>query len=82
VLLALIGEAQHDAATAASFGARYLDPRRERERAMLKAGIATGELPVGLPIISHQNAQRLFRIPGIRFAAEGGSGSRPRARPV
>jgi AcrR family transcriptional regulator len=48
VLLALIGEAQHDAATAALFHERYLDPRRARERALLKRGVATGELPAGL----------------------------------
>lgn len=48
VLLALIGEAQHDAETAALFHERYLDPRRARERALLKRGIAAGELPAGL----------------------------------
>src|SRR6201996_3491519 len=48
VLLALIGEAQHDADTAALFHERYLDPRRARERALLKRGIAAGELPAGL----------------------------------
>ncbi len=48
VLLALIGAAQHDAATAALFHERYLDPRRARERALLKRGVADGELPAGL----------------------------------
>ncbi len=48
VLLALIGEAQHDAEAATLFHERYLDPRRARERALLKRGIATGELPAGL----------------------------------
>lgn len=48
VLLALLGEAQHDAETAALFHDRYLDPRRARERALLKRGIAAGELPAGL----------------------------------
>jgi AcrR family transcriptional regulator len=48
VLLALLGEAQHDAETAARFHERYLDPRRARERALLKRGIAAGELPAGL----------------------------------
>ncbi|HWH19681.1 MAG TPA: TetR/AcrR family transcriptional regulator [Solirubrobacterales bacterium] len=48
VLLALLGEAQHDPATAALFHERYLDPRRSRERALLKRGIASGELPPGL----------------------------------
>lgn len=36
VLLALIGEAQHDAATAKVFHERYLDPRRVQERTMLE----------------------------------------------
>jgi AcrR family transcriptional regulator len=48
VLLALIGEAQHDPETATLFHQRYLDPRRARERALLKRGIAAGELPAGL----------------------------------
>lgn len=48
VLLAVIGEAQHDAATATLFHERYLDPRRARERALLKRGVAAGELPAGL----------------------------------
>jgi AcrR family transcriptional regulator len=48
VLLALLGEAQHDAETAALFHERYFDPRRVRERALLKRGIAAGELPAGL----------------------------------
>jgi AcrR family transcriptional regulator len=48
VLLALIGEAQHDAETASLFHERYLDPRRARERALLKRGITAGELPTGL----------------------------------
>jgi AcrR family transcriptional regulator len=47
VLLALLGEAQHDAETATLFHERYLDPRRARERALLKRGIAAGELPAG-----------------------------------
>jgi AcrR family transcriptional regulator len=50
VLLALIGEAQHDPATARTFHQRYLDPRREEERAMLRRGIDSGELPGGLDI--------------------------------
>jgi len=48
VLLALIGEAQHDEATARAFRERYLDPQRRSERAMLQRGIASGELPAGL----------------------------------
>src|SRR5579875_432617 len=35
VLLALIGEAQHDAKTAVVFAQRYLEPQRRREREML-----------------------------------------------
>jgi AcrR family transcriptional regulator len=48
VLLALIGEAQHDAEMAGVFHARYLDPRRDEERAMLARGVAAGELPPDL----------------------------------
>jgi AcrR family transcriptional regulator len=48
VLLALIGEAQHDAEMASVFHARYLDPRRDEERAMLARGVASGELPPDL----------------------------------
>jgi len=45
VLLALIGEAQHDAAMAETFHARYLGPQRDAERAMLARGVVSGELP-------------------------------------
>jgi AcrR family transcriptional regulator len=48
VLLALIGEAQHDQAMAATFRQRYLDPQRQAEREMLQRGIASGELAAGL----------------------------------
>jgi AcrR family transcriptional regulator len=48
VMLALLGEAQHDAETATLFHERFLDPRRARERALLKRGVAAGELPAGL----------------------------------
>jgi AcrR family transcriptional regulator len=48
VLLALLGETQHDAETATLFHERYLDPRRARERALLKRGVASGELPASL----------------------------------
>jgi AcrR family transcriptional regulator len=48
VLLALIGEAQHDPAMARTFHQRYLDPRRHNERAMLQRGITSGELSAGL----------------------------------
>lgn len=44
VLLALIGEAQHDQQFAATFHARYLKPRRRDEREMLRRAVASGEL--------------------------------------
>jgi AcrR family transcriptional regulator len=50
VLLALIGEAQHDPAMARAFRERYLDPQRDRERAILQRGIAAGELSADLDI--------------------------------
>jgi AcrR family transcriptional regulator len=50
VLLALIGEAQHDREMADVFHARYLDPRRRQEQAMLARGVASGELPPDLDI--------------------------------
>src|ERR1700748_3785502 len=50
VLLALIGEAQHDAEMARIFHARYLDPRRQAERAMLERGQSAGQLPAGLDV--------------------------------
>lgn len=50
VLLALIGEAQHDPEMARTFHKRYLDPQRRRERDMLRRGIASGELSAELDI--------------------------------
>lgn len=50
VLLALIGEAQHDPEMARTFHKRYLDPQRRREREMLRRGIASGELSAELDI--------------------------------
>ncbi|NUW36246.1 TetR/AcrR family transcriptional regulator [Nonomuraea sp. SMC257] len=44
VLLALIAEAQHDPATAASFHQRYLGPRREQERDLIARAIDAGEV--------------------------------------
>jgi AcrR family transcriptional regulator len=50
VLLALIGEAQHDADVARTFHAQYLEPQRERERALLRRGVEAGELPGSLDL--------------------------------
>ena len=50
VLLALIGEAQHDPEMARLFHARYLDPRRRQERALLTRGIESGELRAELDV--------------------------------
>jgi AcrR family transcriptional regulator len=50
VLLALIGEAQHDPAMARTFHQRYLGPQRQSERAMLQRGITSGELSADLDI--------------------------------
>ncbi|MGW5718506.1 TetR/AcrR family transcriptional regulator [Amycolatopsis sp. NPDC003865] len=44
VLLALLAQAQHDPVTAESFRERYLDPRRELERALLTRAIEAGEI--------------------------------------
>jgi AcrR family transcriptional regulator len=48
VLLALIGEAQHDQEMAVVFHQRYLGPRRQRELQLLERGIAAGELAADL----------------------------------
>jgi AcrR family transcriptional regulator len=48
VLLALLGEAQHDPAMAKVFAERYLAPRRAAELALLRRGVEAGELPAGL----------------------------------
>jgi AcrR family transcriptional regulator len=50
VLLALLGEAQHDPAMAHAFHQRYLDPQRQSEREMIERGIASGELSAELDI--------------------------------
>ncbi|HEY2717655.1 MAG TPA: TetR/AcrR family transcriptional regulator [Solirubrobacterales bacterium] len=50
VLLALIGEAQHDAEMAGTFRRRYLEPQRRSEREMLERGIASGELSPGFDV--------------------------------
>ena len=62
VLLALIGEAQHDAEMATVFHTRYLDPQRQAERAMLARGVASGELAAGLDV-----DQALDRLSGPLF---------------
>ena len=50
VLLALIGEAQHDPDTARVVQERFLGPQRRRERKMLRRGVASGELQAGLDV--------------------------------
>jgi len=50
VMLALIGEAQHDQQMAHNFHVRYLDSQRQAEREMLKRGVASGELSTDLDI--------------------------------
>ena len=44
VMLALIGQAQHDEAMAAVFRRRYLDERRALDRTILERGVARGEI--------------------------------------
>jgi AcrR family transcriptional regulator len=50
VLLALIGEAQHDPEMARVFHQRYLDPQRRGEREMLRRGVTSGELTADIDI--------------------------------
>src|ERR1700727_717354 len=50
VLLALIGEAQHDPEMARTFHRRYLDPQRHGEREMLRRGVTSGELTADIDI--------------------------------
>ena len=50
MLLALIGEAQHDPEMARRFHECYLDPQRRREREMLRLGVKSGELTHDLDI--------------------------------
>jgi Tetracyclin repressor-like, C-terminal domain len=50
VLLALIGEAQHDPDVARTFHHRYLEPQRRSEREMLQRGVTSGELGADLDI--------------------------------
>src|ERR1700689_847158 len=44
VMLALIGEAQHDADVARTFQQRFLDERRALDRTILERGVARGDL--------------------------------------
>jgi AcrR family transcriptional regulator len=44
VMLALIGQAQHDEGVAAVFRRRYLDERRALDRTILERGVARGEI--------------------------------------
>jgi AcrR family transcriptional regulator len=71
VLLALLGEAQHDPAMAGVFHARYLDPQREAERAMLERGVASGELADGLDV--DQALDRLWGPLLYRAMVSGGA---------
>ncbi|MDQ7806389.1 TetR/AcrR family transcriptional regulator [Amycolatopsis sp. A133] len=50
VLLALLAQAQHDAATATSFHERYLGPRRAQERELVARAIEAGEIAPRLRI--------------------------------
>lgn len=50
VLLALLGEAQHDAHMAQVFHDRYLGPQRLRERELLDHAITSGQLATDLDI--------------------------------
>src|SRR6201986_5118087 len=70
VLLALIGEAQHDAAMASGFHTLYLDPRRRSERAMLARGVASGELPPDLDL--HRALDALLGLVFYRALVTGG----------
>ena len=56
VLLALIGEAQHDPETARVFRERYLTPQRQSERDLLTRGTISGELPTDLVVDSALDA--------------------------
>jgi len=44
VMLALIGQAQHDEAMAAVFRRRYLDERRALDRTILERGVTRGDI--------------------------------------
>jgi AcrR family transcriptional regulator len=44
VMLALVGQAQHDRAIAAVFQQRYLDERRALDRTILERGVARGDV--------------------------------------
>lgn len=50
VLRALIAQAQHDPAFAATFRARYLDEQRRRDRLPLERAAARGDLPAGFDV--------------------------------
>jgi AcrR family transcriptional regulator len=50
VLLALLGEAQHDAHMAQVFHDRYLGPQRLRERELLDPAVTSGRLPADLDV--------------------------------
>ncbi|GIE76307.1 putative transcriptional regulator, TetR family protein [Actinoplanes philippinensis] len=48
VLLALLGEAQHDPETARRLQERYLEPRRSQERDLIRSGIEADEFRTAL----------------------------------
>jgi AcrR family transcriptional regulator len=50
VLLALIGQAQHDPEMAVTFRRDYVETQRARDRTILQRGIASGELPADLAL--------------------------------
>jgi AcrR family transcriptional regulator len=50
VLLALIGQAQHDPEMATAFRRGYLAARRRQDRELLRRGVATGQLSGDLPL--------------------------------
>jgi AcrR family transcriptional regulator len=70
VLLALIGEAQHDPAMARTFHQRYLDPQRQSERAMLQRPASTS-----MPPSTHSAAlSSTVRSPEHRFRGPSSTG--------
>ncbi|MBV9819703.1 MAG: TetR/AcrR family transcriptional regulator C-terminal ligand-binding domain-containing protein [Solirubrobacterales bacterium] len=73
VLLALLGEAQHDPEFARTLHHRYLEPRRKAERQMLAHGIENGQTP------DLRDARRGSRPRRSRRAAPAGAIARRRS---